>query len=110
VDFSLDSTLRSGILILGRYQYIRVRNIQLQTITAQNSKYSLFNPYTVRVGVSMDGQTIQRTIIGTELSDAGIDVKRTGFASAVGRNHTLIFQGAFNLNSLTLEFNNHGRT
>lgn len=112
VDFAQFSTSASGILILGRYQYVRARNIQLQKVSSQNINHpGTLSSYSVKTGVSMDGQSIQRTITGTLLSPDLLSVKTKvhGFENAVGLNHTLVIEGAFFLNSMTLEFNNHGR-
>lgn len=103
---------RDGVLILGRYQYVRSRNLQLQKITSQNVKFpGAASQFSIKTGVSLDGQTINRTITGTLISAnlLAIETKVHGFESAVGLSHTIVVRGTFALNSMTLEFNNHGR-
>ena len=100
-----------GVLILGRYQYIRQRLMQLQKITLQNARYSVgSNNMVIRDNLSIDGQTTVNSVFGTKITtDNNLQTMIYGFNSAVGLTHTFVISGKFALNSMLLEFNNHGR-
>lgn len=114
VGFEQWALSANGVVILGRYQYVRNRLIELQKITTQNvSNPGAASSYRIRSGISTDGQTIDRTVTGVLISPnpnvLTTQTKVHGFDNAVGLNHTIVIDGTFALNSMVMEFNNHGR-
>lgn len=106
VNFAAAFTNRSGVLLLGRYQYVRSRFLQLQEATVENpTKGGKFSMYDF---VSADGKNYSQIIPGTTLS-SGDDTLTCGFGSPAGHNHSLLLKGCFNTNTVELKFNIHGR-
>lgn len=93
-----------GVAILGKYQYVRSRLLALDQVTIENIHPS--NTFTMSDLCAVDGKNY---IIysGYPLDTAG--TQRTFSFSAVGKNHSLLFKGSFNLTSLVLEFHPHGK-
>lgn len=105
VDFSYTSSTASGVMLLGKYQYARSRMIQLQGVELENvragSNFTLLNYY------SPDGKSLGIPKAGyLKLSAESF---REYLFHTTGVNHSLLFKGAFFINSLVLTFNIHGR-
>lgn len=106
VNFAPAFTNRSGVLLLGKYQYVRTRDIQLQTATVENpTQGGKFKLYALP---STDGKNYSQVILGTTIS-TGPDTITCGFGSPVGLNHSLLLEGCFNVNSVMMNFSVHGR-
>lgn len=106
VNFAAAFTNRSGVLLLGKYQYVRSRGLQLQECTLENpTKGGKLSVYDF---VSADGKNYSQKIAGTVLS-SGDDTANYGFGSPDGINHSILMVGCFNLNTIELLFNTTGR-
>jgi hypothetical protein len=104
VDFDIASLGLDGTLILGKFQYVRARLMTLDQISMESVKTGQVMDLTVMT--SLDGKTTTNStpdLIGT------YDIAREYGCRATGINHSLLFQGAFMLNSLVLTFNIHGK-
>lgn len=105
VDFSYTSTTSNGVILLGKYQYIRARLITLQEVEIENirsgANFQLYNL------VSLDGKTLQSPALGYLAVDAyshkSYNFKQTGVS------HTLLAMGAFYMSSIVLKFHSNGR-
>lgn len=106
LNFAIPFTTRNGTLLLGKYQYVRSRHLQLQEAAVEGPTPG--GAFTITDFVSYDGKAIDNRIVGTVL-DSSDDYASYGFGSPVGVNHSLLLQGAFNLTSVQLTFNIHGR-
>jgi hypothetical protein len=104
VDFSVGSTVSSGILVLGKYQYVRTRTLQLDTVELENIRAN--NTFALYDVPNLDGKA-GVAIAGTLISNSN-NTRKYGFRS-VAINHSLIFKGGFYVVSLQLDFNVHGR-
>lgn len=105
MDFKAKGELNLGVIMLGKFQYIRQRMLELQTVDFENIAGSgTFKLYDLP---TINGKTylppVQATVIEQEE-----DYRKFGL-SVVGKNHTLVAIGSFFLNSLVLAFNVHGR-
>lgn len=104
VDFTYTSTNSTGILICGKYQYVRSRLLQLEGVDLENVKqvgnFKLYDMYT------LDGKNTH-TVEGTLAQNTGV-FREYKFHST-GVNHSLLFKGGFYLVSIELVFNIHGR-
>ena len=89
VDFSVTSDA-SGVLILGKLQFIRTRLLSLEGVEIEN--VGLTDTLDVYSQVSLDGKTFT-TVQGT--SDLTVDNLRTYHFHAVGKNHSLVLIGKF---------------
>jgi hypothetical protein len=93
-------------MLLGKYQYVRSRELQLQEATLENpTKGGVLSMYDY---VAWDGKNYAQKILGTVLS-SGDNTVNYGFGSPVGVNHSLLVIGCFNSNTIQLKFNIHGR-
>lgn len=104
VNFAIPFTPRSGTILLGKFQYVRERNIQLQSaeLEAPGPGFTCYD------FVTIDGKNYSQQIKGTPLV-ANQDLTVYGFGSPDGKNHSLLCQGPFNLTSVVLSFNITGR-
>jgi hypothetical protein len=102
---NIGSNADYGVAILGKYQYVRSRLLDLSQVTVENIHPS--NVFTISDLGAVDGKNY--TIIpGYPLETAGF--QRTFSFTAVGKNHSLLLKGSFNLSTLILEFHPQGRT
>ena len=104
VDFDIASLGLNGTLILGKYQYVRARLMTLDQISIESVRPAQVMNLTVMT--SLDGKSTSNS---TPTLLASPDIARDYGCRATGINHSLLFQGAFMLNSLVLTFNIHGK-
>jgi hypothetical protein len=106
VDFNAQSPTSVGVIALGKYQFVRARLLQLDTISLENIyNHSSFN---CTVLSSLDGKTQQQSDC-TILPELSSSESVTYGARAAGINHSLILTGCFYLETLVLQFNIHGK-
>lgn len=104
LDLSTDSTINSGVLVLGKFQYIRQRLLQMDAVAVETVQdNSTFNLYDIPTLDGKNGVAVR----GYALSASG-GVRDYRF-SCVGINHIIVAIGSFYLNSIVLSFNVHGR-
>jgi len=96
--FSVPSTGRAGVLLLGKYQYKRGRHLILHRVVIENVAAS--DTFTVKDLVSLDGKNA--------LVNAMVETVGTGYRDYAGRlsgvNHSILIIGQFNLSSMELTF------
>ncbi len=105
VDFSYTSSNSSGVIILGKYQHVRARLLQLDEAAIENFNGS--PDCTVYDFCAVNGKTISSKTPGYLQQSA--DPFRQYLFSAVGINHSLCFIGGFSLTSIVLRFHLHGQ-
>jgi len=93
----------NGVAILGKYQYVRSRMLSLDQVTIENIHPS--NTFTLTDLCAVDGKNYFLQA-GYPLDTAG--TQRTFSFNCVGKNHSLLFKGSFNLTSLVMEFHPQG--
>lgn len=102
--FSPSYTDRSGVVILGKYQYVRDRLITLQKILVENVAST--DILICNVLVSLDGlNTIFNETVNITVSTGF----RTYVTRFVGKNHSIVIRGVFNLNTVELLFSVDGK-
>lgn len=106
VNFAIPFTNRSGVLLLGKYKYVRSRKLQLQTAAFES--LTTMGQFSATCLTSWEGKNTNQTIPGTVISEEDESVVY-GFGSPVGENHSLLVQGCFSLDTVSLTFNIHGR-
>jgi len=104
VKIDTKDTGANGVMLLGKFQYIRNRLTTLETVEIENvpagAAFSMDDWY------SLDGKNaLQKP--GTIALTAGLFRKVVFHLTAI--NHSLLVKGAFNIVSLLLTFHNHGR-
>lgn len=104
VDFSITSLASNGTAILGKYQYVRMRTLQLDTVSLESTRQN--QAFALTVQTALDGKN---TVNSTPNLLYSADLAREYGCRAVGINHSLLLQGGFTLDSLVLQFNVHGK-
>lgn len=106
VNFAVSFTNRNGVILLGKYQYVRSRRFHLDTFSLENPTQG--GSLSVYDMVSADGKNYSQTLAGIVIS-SGNDVAMYGFGSPAGMNHSVLIKGAFNLASIELTGHVSGR-
>lgn len=106
VNTDIAATNSSGVAMLGKYQYVRERLLQLQKADLENINggAGTFNLYDL---ITLDGKTYQAPITGYDKGNTGLS--KSYLFSATGLNHSLLAKGRFNLVSGILSFNIAGK-
>jgi hypothetical protein len=105
VDTDISATNSNGIAMLGKYQYVRERWLQLQGVDVENVHgVGTFELYDM---ITLDGKTLQAPVAGYDTGNAGLS--KTYKFHSTGLNHTLLAKGRFNLVSGVLNFNVAGK-
>jgi hypothetical protein len=99
VDFTPQATNSSGVIALGKYQFIRSRLLQLVEIQVEN--VSIPSTFRCIVFYALDGKNTAK-YTPPILEQSGKLVVYGGRINAL--NHSLVFKGSFQLNSLVLSF------
>lgn len=104
LDPDIDSPNSSGVMLLGKYQYVRERMLVIQRVAFENvNPGATFNLYHMP---SLDGKNLLAASAAYLASSAG--KLRNYFLERVGLNHTLAAVGSFNAVSLVIAFTVHG--
>jgi len=98
-------TNNQGVLILGKYQYVRERRVSLQEINVECSNQG--NDFELRIFSSDDGKNIARTTVAYKNKDTG--QFKQYLATVEGLNHSLVFEKTFNLNCIDIKFKVEGK-
>lgn len=106
VNFAISFTNRSGVALLGKYQYVRSRHLYLDSAEIENATPG--GALTVNCLTSYDGKNFNLITPGTVLVQSR-NTAVYGFGSPGGINHTLLVQGCFNLTTTELAFHIGGR-
>jgi len=104
IDFSIGSANSNGTLILGKYQYVRARTMQLDQIWVESTRPG--QSFNCTIMSTADGKTPTLTT-PTLTNSSGLT--REYSSRAIGVNHSLLFQGGFMIDSLVMSFNIHGK-
>lgn len=99
VDFTFSTPNHNAVAILGKYQYVRSRLLQLQGVEVDNC-YSNFSCYDIP---SIDGKNFLTPIAGYELINDGLFRSYNFHNTAL--NHSMLFKGTMDLTTLSLTFN-----
>lgn len=105
VDFTFDAPNSNGTMLLGKFQYVRARTLQLEEAEFESiPKAANFN---VTDQITIDGKNISLQKVGYQMPVVG---KSRDFRfSTDGMNHTLVCQGSFYMNSFKLWFHVGGK-
>jgi hypothetical protein len=105
VDYNSQVDATDAVAILGKYQFVRSRKLQLNEIEFENIEAD--DTFTVRVMTSQDGKNTTLSAALTPIDASTL--LRTYPCRITGLNHSLFLTGNFRLNSLLLNFTVHGR-
>lgn len=103
VEFAAGVTSDDSVCIIGRFQYVRQRTLQLDSVELEsvdpNTDCQLYT-YPAE-----DSKSLTNPILGAQ-KESGMT--RTYRFRATAKTHTLCLKGTFRLNSLVISFNVHG--
>jgi hypothetical protein len=103
-DLATNTAANQGVLLLGKFQYVRSRTLTVEEIIIENVRTSAtLNVYD---GVSTDGKNptfYAATLVATNGLSRNYKIRKTGV------NHQLLLVGAFELNSFQIAFHIGGR-
>lgn len=104
VDFSVKSPTSNGVLILGKYQFVRPRLLQMEETNLENIQVGANFSFTLLS--ALDGKNYTQSLPFLSYS---FGLFRKYNSRVVAVNHSLLFKGAFNIVSYVLVFNLHGK-
>jgi len=93
-----------GLVIFGKYQYVRSRTIKLDTVDIENVQPG--NPIRCIDRFTLDGKTTTN-VAGNLLSQSGL-TRKYGF-NKTAVNHSILLRGTFNLVCMIMSFHIGGR-
>jgi len=96
VDFSLLETGDDAVLILGKYQYVRQKMIELNCLEVETVETT--DLFTVLAMPSLNGKTFLEPVTGYPM-EADEGYRKFTWDGAIGTNVSWIFKGTFNINS-----------
>lgn len=105
VDTDIAAENSSGVILLGKYQYVRERWLVIEKVELENIlPNTTFNLYDL---VTYDGKTFQAPVAGYDAGNTG--KSKSYLFHQAGVNHSLLGIGRFNLVSGVLAFHIHGK-
>ena len=106
VNFNYTADAPDSIMLLGKYQYVRQRMLELHEVELENVRTGA--DFRIEALPALDGKNFQAPVAGYLRQDTG-DYRDYMFDDCVGTNVSLLFKGKFNILSLVLWFSPHGR-
>lgn len=97
VDFSLLEDATDTVLMLGKYQYVRQRLIELNQLEVETVETP--DAFTALAIPSLNGKTLGTPVTGYQLENSD-GYRKFVWDGAIGTNVTWVFKGTFNINSL----------
>jgi hypothetical protein len=102
INFDLTTDTNSGVIVLGKYQFVRERWINIQEIELENIEQTY--TFSLRVLCSYDGKNTALVVKDpVQLLNSG-KIRRYGGYNIEGKNITLVGVGTFDLTSLQIRF------
>lgn len=106
-EMQFNASGSKGVLMLGKYQLIRGHTCSIQTVLVDGVEEGR-NNFTLTDAVSVTGGEVLVPMNSLyELTQESL--QRTYGARTPGKNHSLIFEGAFHITSVELSMANAGR-
>lgn len=108
INFDLVQTGNIGVVVFGKYQYVRDRMLTLDSVDLENIDVGA--NFLLTHLVSIDGKSIAfKNNLYLKTSVDGLRSYNTIRPQNTGKNHTLVGKGTFNLTSLEMKFHQDGR-
>lgn len=97
IDFSLLEPALDSVLILGKYQYVRQKMIELNELEIEN--VATTNTFSAFALPSLNGKNFQPAVEGY-LMEISSNYRKYTWDGQIGTNVSWLFKGTFNINSL----------
>lgn len=104
LDSDIISDVSNGVMLLGKYQYVRSRRLTMQNVSFENVNAG--DNFSLSVISSLDGKNDDLIKQGFLISSRGKQRSYNFFQT--GLNHSILLKGAFHAVSLVLTFTVHG--
>lgn len=101
LNSDIGNTAANGVMLLGKFQYVRSRMLQLQSVEFENVNAG--NTFTLMDFPAIDGKNFEGAVEG--YLSTGVGKLRKYLFHNTAMNHTICCKGAFNAVSLVLTFN-----
>lgn len=106
VDTNIQAAASNGVMILGKYQYVRARRITMESVEMENTVVP--GETSCYLLPTYDGKTFLPAVQGYSLGQAGLAQKWNYHIT--GYNHSILFKGRFNAVSGIISFQVAGKT
>lgn len=106
LDFDINSDTSNGVMILGRYQYVRTNYLTLHGVEFDN--VNVGDNFSLKLLPSLDGKVFETPVDGYLMPVLPGSKLRDYRFRKTAKNHSLLFKGAFNAVSLVLTFTADG--
>lgn len=106
INFDIGNNAASGVLLIGKYQFVRTNLIRLLatelegTLTSQTFSHKWLTTF--------DGKKFQTTTTPYKMPVVSGSLSNRYQGEVTGKNHSLLLQGGFNTSSFQLEFTVEG--
>lgn len=97
VDFSLLESAPDSVLVMGKYQYVRQRMLELNQLEIENVETG--DDFEAFAWPSLNGKDLNAAVPGY-LMDMSARYRKYTWDGALGVNVSWLFKGTFNINSL----------
>jgi hypothetical protein len=104
VDTDINSANSNGVMLIGKFQYVRARLLQLQAVEFENVNQGA--AFTMLDLPSLDGKNFSPAITGFLQLSAG--KMRQYLFHNTALNHTLVLKGSWNAVGVVMKFNISG--
>lgn len=105
LDMDIENSDANGVMLLGKFQYVRNRTLQLQGVEFENVDQGV--TFSLGLLPSLDGKNFQPIVSGCLSQSTGKFREYKFHTTAL--NHTLVCKGAFNAVSFQMKFNVAGK-
>lgn len=102
VNFSLDQTNNSGVIVLGKFQFLRDRLLEMLEVMVENIDQA-YN-FSLRILSSLNGKTISSKIKDPTVLENVENFRHYGMRTGDAVNHSIVGVGTFHLTSFELLF------
>lgn len=102
VNFDVGNDTSNGVMLIGKYQFIRDSLVQLDQVEVECIRQNV--SFVHKWLTTYDGKFFQQTTTPTLATLVTGSLSRLYQGRNIGMNHTLFFQGGFNLTSFLMTF------
>lgn len=106
VDTDIAAPASNGVMILGKYQYVRARLLTMESVEIENTIDT--TQTSMHLIPTYDGKTMLAAVPGYNTGQLGLAQKWDFHVT--GYNHSLLLKGRFNAVSGIISYNIHGKT
>lgn len=107
LEFTSDSITANGVMLMGKLQYMHSRLLHIHEVEIENGPVG--ENFSVGSYISHDGKNLGELVTGYPNAENTGSVLKKYFFDAVGKSHSLLIKGAFDLVSILVHLSVHGK-